>query len=117
MTVEKIIHAFITARLNYCNALYIGVSQSSMSRLQYVQNTAARFLTGSRKREHITPVLASLHWLPVNSRVHFKILLFVYKAPHGFDPSYLSDLLTPSTPPGPLGSSDQSLLVVPQAQG
>ena len=42
---EKIIHAFITTRLGYCNALYFGVSQASLSRLQLVQNAAARLLT------------------------------------------------------------------------
>ena len=70
---ETVIHAFITCRLDYCNALYFGVNQSSIARLQLVQNAAARLLTGVRKREHITPILASLHWLPVHFRVHFKI--------------------------------------------
>ena len=39
---ETVIHAFITSRLDYCNALYFGVSQSSLTRLQLVQNAAAR---------------------------------------------------------------------------
>ena len=43
---EAVIHAFITSRLDYCNALYFGVSQSSLARLQLVQNAAARLLTG-----------------------------------------------------------------------
>ncbi len=49
---EVIIHAFISSRLDYCNALYAGISQSSLSRLQIVQNAAAHFLTGTKKREH-----------------------------------------------------------------
>ncbi len=61
---EKVIHAFIFSRLEYFNSLYIGVSQKALSRLQAVQNAAARMLTGTRKQEHITPVLFSLHWLP-----------------------------------------------------
>ncbi|CAJ1051395.1 uncharacterized protein LOC117829052%2C partial [Xyrichtys novacula] len=77
---ETVIHAFVTSRLDYCNALYFGVSQFSLSRLQLVQNAAVRLLTGVRKREHITPILASLHWLPVHFRVHFKFLLFVFKS-------------------------------------
>uniref|UniRef100_A0A3B3D322 Reverse transcriptase domain-containing protein n=1 Tax=Oryzias melastigma TaxID=30732 RepID=A0A3B3D322_ORYME len=78
---ETVIHAFITSRLDYCNSLYFGISQSSLSRLQLVQNAAARVLVGARKRDHITPVLASLHWL--HFRVHFKILLFVFKSLSG----------------------------------
>uniref|UniRef100_A0A8C6NJ32 Reverse transcriptase domain-containing protein n=1 Tax=Nothobranchius furzeri TaxID=105023 RepID=A0A8C6NJ32_NOTFU len=69
---ETVIHAFVTTRLDYCNALYIGVSASCISHLQRVQNAAARLLTGTRKFEHISPVLASLHWLPISFRIHFK---------------------------------------------
>ncbi len=46
---ERVIHAFISTRLDYCNTLYVGVSQDSLSRLQSVQNAAARLLTGKRK--------------------------------------------------------------------
>ena len=75
---EKLIHAFITTRLDYCNSLYIGISQTSLARLQLVQNSAARLLTQTRRREHIDPILASLHWLPVFHRIHFKLLSFVF---------------------------------------
>ena len=72
---ETVIHAFVTTRLDYCNALYVGIAGSSIARLQLVQNAAARLLTGTRKYEHISPILASLHWLPIHFRIHFKILL------------------------------------------
>ncbi|XP_076597184.1 uncharacterized protein LOC143326976 [Chaetodon auriga] len=113
---ETVIHAFITSRLDYCNALYFGVSQSSLARLQLVQNAAARLLTGVRKREHITPILASLHWLPVHFRVHFKILLFVFKSLHGLAPPYLSELLHPYAPARCLRSADLLLLEVPRSK-
>ena len=77
---EKVIHAFISSRLDYCNSLYVGLDQRSLRRLQLVQNAAARLLTGTKKREHISPVLASLHWLPVRFRIDFKILMFVLKS-------------------------------------
>ena len=109
-------HAFITSRLDYCNALYLGASQASISRLQLVQNAAARLLTGTRRQEHITPVLASLHWLPVRFRVDFKILLFAFKCLNGLAPTYLSDLLEPYVPSRTLRSSDQLLLAVPKAR-
>ena len=51
--------------------------------LQLVWNAAARLLTRTRKFDHITPILASLHWLTITSRSDFKVLLLTYKALHG----------------------------------
>ena len=113
---EKIIHAFITSRLDYCNALYYGVNQSSLARLQLVQNAAARLLTGTRKREHITPILSSLHWLPVSFRVNFKVILLVFKALNGLAPPYISELLMPYSPARTLRSAEQGLLQVPRTR-
>uniref|UniRef100_A0A3B3HT18 Reverse transcriptase domain-containing protein n=1 Tax=Oryzias latipes TaxID=8090 RepID=A0A3B3HT18_ORYLA len=109
---EILIHAFISTRLDYCNALYVGLSQKLLARLQLVQNAAARLLTGTRKQEHITPILASLHWLPVRLRIDFKILLFVFKCLHGLAPKYLSDLIQVYNPPRSLRSTNQTQLVV-----
>lgn len=109
---ETVVHAFVTTRLDYCNALYTGISESCISQLQRVQNAAARLLTSTRKFEHITPVLASLHWLPVNFRIHFKVLLFAFKALNYLAPSYLSELLHPYKPSRSLRSADQLLLTV-----
>ena len=62
-------------------------------------NTAARILTRTKIFDHITPVLASLHWLPVNkARADFKVLLLTYKALHGLVPTHLSDLVLPYIP-------------------
>ncbi len=70
---EKLVHAFMTSRLDYCNALLGGCPASSINKLQIVQNAAARVLTRSRKYDHITPILQSLHWLPIKGLVHFQI--------------------------------------------
>ena len=68
-----IIHAFVTCRLDYGNALLCGYPESQIKKLQRVQNVAARLISGRRKYDHITPVLKELHWLPVvgayNSRL------------------------------------------------
>uniref|UniRef100_A0A3Q3C7D3 Reverse transcriptase domain-containing protein n=1 Tax=Haplochromis burtoni TaxID=8153 RepID=A0A3Q3C7D3_HAPBU len=109
---ETVIHAFVTVRLDYCNSLDFGVSRSSVFRLQLVQNAAARLLTGTRRYEHITPVLYSLHWLPVHFRIHFKLLLFVFKCLSNAAPVYLSEL--PYIPSRSLRSADQLLLSVPR---
>lgn len=112
---EKVTHAFISSRLDYCNSLYVGVGQAQISRLQLIQNAAARLLTGTRKRDHISPVLASLHWLPVPYRIHFKLLLTVYKCLNGLAPPYLTELIHPYVPHRSLRSADQQLLFVPRS--
>ena len=48
----------------------------------------------SRKSEHITPILHSLHWLPIHHRITFQIVLLTYKILHGQAPKYLSDLIS-----------------------
>ena len=106
---QTIIHAFVTNHLDYCNSLFAGLPQKSTNRLQLVQNTAARVLTRTRKYDHISPILATLHWLPVAFRIDFKILLFVFKSRNDLAPSYISDLLSPYTPSRNLISSDQLL--------
>ena len=108
---EIAIHSFISSRLDYCNSLYTGIDQYSIKRLQLVQNAAARMLTGTKKFTHITPVLATLHWLPVKHRIVFKVLLFVFKSLNGLAPSYLSELLEPYVPPRALRSANKNLLV------
>ncbi len=54
----------------------------------------ARVLTRSRKYDHITPILQSLHWLPIKFRISYKILLLTYKALNGLAPAYLTILLS-----------------------
>jgi len=68
-----------------------GVADGLMQRLQAVQNAAARLVTGTRRRDHITPVLWQLHWLPVRQRVNFKLSILVFKALHGLAPCYLAN--------------------------
>ncbi len=80
---EMLIHAFITSRVDYCNALLGGCSACLINKLQMVQNAAARVLTRARKYDHISPVLSTLHWLPIKHRIYFKILLITYKALNG----------------------------------
>jgi len=62
---KTLVQSFITCHLDYCNALFSGITNSLFRRLQSVQNAAARLVTGTRRRDHITPVLRQLHWIPV----------------------------------------------------
>ncbi len=90
---EKLVHAFLTSRLDYCNALLGGCPAYSINKLQVVQNSVARVLTRSRKCNHITPILQSLHWLPIKFCISYKILLLAYKALNDLAPAYLTNLL------------------------
>ena len=60
-----------------------------------VQNAAARLLSGARKYHHISPILAVLHWLPIQFLVDFKVLMLTYKALNGLGPRYLVERLLP----------------------
>ncbi len=113
---EKVVHAFVSSRLDYCNVLYLGLNQLSLSRLQLVQNSAARLLTGTKGREHITPVLIKLHWLPIRYRIHYKVLLYVFKAVHGLSPDYVTDLINVYQSSRSLRSNYQLLLMVPRSR-
>ncbi len=68
---EKLVHAFMTSRLDYCNALLGGCPASSINKLQIVQNAVARVLTRSRKYDYDTSILQFLHWLPIKFRMSY----------------------------------------------
>ncbi|XP_072041204.1 uncharacterized protein [Amphiura filiformis] len=95
---ETLTHAFVTSRIDGNNALLNGLPDKQLNRLQRLQNMAARIITYTKKSDHITPVLADLHWLPVKQRVSFKVCLILFKCMHGQAPLYLSDLVDAFTP-------------------
>ncbi len=111
---EMLFNAFMTSRIDYCNALWGGCSACLINKLQIVQNAAARVLTRTRKYDHISPVLSTLHWLPIKHCIDFKILLITYKALNGLAPQYLSELLSHYSPPCPLSFQNSGHLIIPK---
>ena len=79
-TCSTIIHALISCRLDYDNSLLYNIPTHKTDRLQRLQNQCARILTKSPRREHITAVLISLHWLKIQDRITYKILMLTYKS-------------------------------------
>ena len=109
---KTLIHAYITSRLDYCNGLLYGLPSGLVNKLQSILNTAARLVSKTRKYDHITPVMIDLHWLPIQYRIQFKLLLQVYKSLHGLAPTYLSEKLERRPNKG-LRSDNQLLLNIP----
>ncbi|KAF7709877.1 hypothetical protein HF521_016727, partial [Silurus meridionalis] len=83
---QVLVQSLVISRLDYCSSLLFS---------------------------HTTPLLRSLHWLPVAARIRFKTLMLAYKAKNGPAPSYLSDLITSRTAPRCLRSSSTARLVPP----
>jgi len=108
-------NSLVTSRLDYCNSLFFGLSNCSLSRLQRVQNSLARVILPSIKRyDHITPTLHKLHWLPIVQRITFKIATLTFQTLQHHSPSYLHELLTPHSARRSLRSSYQNQLIVPR---
>ena len=93
-TVQILVNAFVTSRLDYCNSLLYGLPATQLNKLQRVQNAAARLICTISCFDHISPILFELHWLPIKYRINFKILLITYKALHGLAPNYITELIT-----------------------
>ena len=93
-TCKMLVHSLITSRMDYFNSLLYGLPKYSIARLQLLQNKTARIVTKYKKSNHITPLLQSLHWLPVEKRIAFKIGCHCFKCIHGTAPGYFTSLVS-----------------------
>ena len=109
-------HAFVTSRLDNFNSLLGNIPQKDTSRLQRIQNISARINARTSRTASTSHILQSLHWLPVDKRIKFKILLITYKALHGLAPVYISELLQRYQQRRTLCSQSHFLLQVPSAR-
>ena len=108
---KTLANSLVTSRFDYSNALLYGINKQQTNKLQRAQNATARLYI-----RHITPVLMSLHWLPVEFRSQYKLLLYVYKALNDLAPLYLKELVTPYKPARSLRSESAFLLQVPKTR-
>ena len=91
----RVVTAFVTSRLDYCNALLAGLPQSTIAPLQRVQNAPVRLVSGLRPRDHVTLSPCELHWLPIRYRIMYKLCSTMHNAHVGRSPRYIIDTLSP----------------------
>ena len=78
-----LIQALVVSKVDYCNSVLAGVSNTLLRRLQSVLNAAARLVFSARRSEHITPLLCELHWLRVPERIKFRLCVLAFRWRHG----------------------------------
>jgi len=115
VTFQSLVITLVLPRLDYGNAVLVGLPVYLTRRLQSVLNSAARLIYHMRSLDHITDALATLHWLRVPERITYKIAVLSYKVLHGSAPRYLGPLVPVSDQPGlrALRSADTNRLLVP----
>ncbi|KAI0225540.1 hypothetical protein LSAT2_023712 [Lamellibrachia satsuma] len=117
--VSRSCRTLVTSRLDFGNAALYGITGTLLHRLEMVQRSAERVVLCLRRRDQHSTTTAprELHWLPVVSRIQFKLLTLMHGAVHANTPRYLADRISPYVPCRSLRSADQSLIVVPMLDG
>jgi hypothetical protein len=111
-TCHLVIRALVLSKIDYGNGLLLGCTKADIQRLQRIQNWAAKLICKALKYDHASPCLQQLHWLPLEQRITFKVLVIVYKCLNESIPGYLSDCISIKSPirAGLRSASDTTLL-------
>ncbi len=104
----------VASRLDYCNTTFAGVADEQIARMQKIQNNVAQLILKKSKRDHVTPLLKELHWLPVRYRIQYKLATLSFRHFDGTLLPYLSSSLSTYQPSRCLRSSTERLLKIPK---
>ena len=107
--------ALVHSKLDYCNSILYNTSATDIHSLQRVQNNLARLVIQPVTLTPSSTLLRTLHWLPVQHRITYKIAALTHSTLQTKQPSYLNDLMLPYKPTRSLRSSDQRLLTIPRS--
>ena len=77
---KTLIQALVMSRMDFCNSIYHGLPTKSLIQIQLVQNAAARVITQTTRRDHISPILKLLHCLPMKNRTDYKMMVLAFNA-------------------------------------
>ena len=110
-SLKTIASSYILSRLDYCNSLYVNITNENIQKLQKAQNYAARVIFKKCTYCHATPLLIELHWLPVKARIEYKLAVLTFKCLNDLAPIYLVQLIEKYSPPRALRSSNCNLLI------
>ena len=113
-TTVSLANALVISKLDYCNSLFAGIRTKELNKLQKVQNCLARIVKKAPRFSPSTPLLSSLHWLPIESRILFKIGLITYKTLSTGMPYYIHDLLSVRNSGKNLRTDNGKTLAVPR---
>ena len=105
--------SIVQSRLDYCNSVFYGMSESNVEQLQTIQNKLARVVCSGSRLRSSKEMLMTLHWLPVKSRIKYKLSVLTYKTLNMGQTVYLRDELSIYEPVRALRSSGTFQLQVP----
>ena len=112
---QTVVRGIVCAHLDYANAVFVGLPDCEISKLQRVQNIAAKFVLNRTWHDSPEQARHELHWLPIKARIQHKVLSLTYKSLNGMAPQYLQDLITlyPVARPGLRSEQSFQWLVIP----
>ena len=93
-SLKTLVSALILSHIDYGNIVLMGLPKLQTQKIQSIINTTARLISEARKFDSITPVLKDLHWLKIEERIQYKMILQVHKCLKMESPCYLSSKLS-----------------------
>ena len=76
---KHLFHPLVMSQLDYANAIFVNLPNSSIYPMQQIQNQAAKLIMNKDWFDSPTNTMRQLHWLPIRFRCEYKMLLLVYR--------------------------------------